>query len=582
MNRVFNSKTSTTNLDETSTRNLWDILIKTVIRVHNITFDRYLFLTRKEQKGEPIENFYGHLKELSKNCDLGEKGDSIIRDVFIANMQNEDIQKEILKETVEPDKVLAIAINIEMGTLNQLKRTASKSELNSTVNQVQRMRIANATPFSNMNTTARKNHTTCHFCGMNWISEHRNKCPALGKKSNNCGIENHFAKVCRKPPKYPSSYPKPRPRVNNVENEDQTDNNNQISEHFNTDLESNYYSDEDNCVASVSSTDSTTSIEAINLPVVFGKTATNVLVDSGSVCTIINETLTNSIISQDSYSKWIREAVPEQLETFSNELIQTLGILQTSIQSNNWYANPIEVPLVTDGHRSLLCRDLFPALGISIQQSSSPNTVNQVEQENCPIKKQIATDFPDLTSRIGKSNLRTLRLRFHKHYTPSHQKGRRVPINLLHKVPDELKKLSYQGHIEKLQECSNRHFISPIVITVQKDKPVKLALDSKVLKKANHKNKYQMPNIDSLIDSISQHINDSNPGHNVYFSTIDLKYAYRQPKLHPESSRQGNFNIICGDSTGTYRFKTGFYGLTDMPAEFQKAMDYTLVGLTNT
>ena len=42
------------------------------------------------------------------------------------------------------------------------------------------------------------------------------------------------------------------------------------------------------------------------------------------------------------------------------------------------------------------------------------------------------------------------------------------------------------------------------------------------------------------------------------------------------------FNIICGDSTGTYRFKTGFYGLTDMPAEFQKAMDYTLVGLTNT
>ena len=35
------------------------------------------------------------------------------------------------------------------------------------------------------------------------------------------------------------------------------------------------------------------------------------------------------------------------------------------------------------------------------------------------------------------------------------------------------------------------------------------------------------------------------------------------------------------ESTGTYRFKTGFYGLTDMPAEFQKAMDYTLVCLQN-
>ena len=75
-------------------------------------------------------------------------------------MQNEDIQKELLKETVEPDKASAIAININMGTLNQLKMNESKSELNSTVNQVQRMRIANATPFSNMNTTARKKPTT--------------------------------------------------------------------------------------------------------------------------------------------------------------------------------------------------------------------------------------------------------------------------------------------------------------------------------------------------------------------------------------------------------------------------------------
>ena len=32
--------------------------------------------------------------------------------------------------------------------------------------------------------------------------------------------------------------------------------------------------------------------------------------------------------------------------------------------------------------------------------------------------------------------------------------------------------------------------------------------------------------------------------------------------------------------TGTYRFQTGFYGLTDMPAEFQKATDYTIINLS--
>ena len=414
--RIFNSKNSTVVLDEISTRNLCDVLNTTFIRIHNITFDRYLFLTRKQQKGEPIEKFYGHLKELSENCDLGEKGDTIIRDVFIANMRNEDIQKELLKETVEPDKALAIAINIEMGTLNQLKMNANKNELNSTVNQVQRMRIANATPFSTMNTTARKKPTTCHFCGMNWTSEHRNRCPARGKNSNNCGIDNHFAKVCRKP-KNPNSYQKPRPRVNNVEKDDQAEDVNQTSIDFDPDLESNYSSDEDNCVATVSSTEFTTAVEAINLPVTIGNTATNVLVDSGSVCTIVNESLATSIVSQDPNSKWIREANTKQLKTFSNETIHTLGTLQISVQSINWYANPIEIQVVTDGHRPLLGRDLFSVLGLSIQQSDNQTTINQVEQEYCQIKTQIATDFPDLISRIGKSKIHIVRSKFHKNYT---------------------------------------------------------------------------------------------------------------------------------------------------------------------
>ena len=147
----------------------------------------------------------------------------------------------------------------------------------------------------------------------------------------------------------------------------------------------------------------------------------------------------------------------------------------------------MEIQVVTDGHRSLHGRDLFPALGLSIQQSNNPRTVNQVEHENCLIKKQIANDFPDLTSRIGKSKIHTVRSKFHKNYTPTHKKERRVPINLLDKVSIELYKLLDQGHIEKIKECSNQNFISSIVITVKKDKSVNLALDSKVLNKAIHK-----------------------------------------------------------------------------------------------
>ena len=91
-----------------------------------------------------------------------------------------------------------------------------------------------------------------------------------------------------------------------------------------------------------------------------------------------------------------------------------------------------------------------------------------------------------------------------------------------------------------------------------------------------------MPNIDTLIESISQQISAPASQNTTYHSTIDLKYAYSQLILDTNTANHCNFNIISGDMTGTYRFQTGFYGLTDMPAEFQKAMDYTLIGPKNT
>ena len=85
-----------------------------------------------------------------------------------------------------------------------------------------------------------------------------------------------------------------------------------------------------------------------------------------------------------------------------------------------------------------------------------------------------------------------------------------------------------------------------------------------------------------LIDSISQPLTDTQYGQQPNFSAIDLKYAHSQRQLHKDTARNGNFNIICWETTGIYWFKTEFYGLTDMPAELQRAMDYKLVGPQNT
>ena len=92
-----------------------------------------------------------------------------------------------------------------------------------------------------------------------------------------------------------------------------------------------------------------------------------------------------------------------------------------------------------------------------------------------------------------------------------------------------------------------------------------------------------MPNIDELMDNVSQIITSNpSPTAKVRFTLLDLRYAYGQLPLNLATSLQCNFSIVGGKATGTYRFLTGFYGLADMPAEFQQALDMLLHDLPHT
>ena len=111
---------------------------------------------------------------------------------------------------------------------------------------------------------------------------------------------------------------------------------------------------------------------------------------------------------------------------------------------------------------------------------------------------------------------------------------------------------------------------------MKRDGLVKLALNSKLINKQIFRNRYQMPNKIELLDNVTLAIS-GNTNKPIRFSNIDLKYAYSQIALSEETSRQCNFSIVGGNITGTYRFKTRFYCLGDMPNEFQRVMD-SLVG----
>ena len=84
-----------------------------------------------------------------------------------------------------------------------------------------------------------------------------------------------------------------------------------------------------------------------------------------------------------------------------------------------------------------------------------------------------------------------------------------------------------------------------------------------------------MPNIHELIDNIALQLSSKESGE-LWFSSLDLKNAYSQLQLCTDTSKQCNFIIVESETTGIYRFSTGFYGMGDMPNNFQRVMDSLL------
>ena len=79
---------------------------------------------------------------------------------------------------------------------------------------------------------------------------------------------------------------------------------------------------------------------------------------------------------------------------------------------------------------------------------------------------------------------------------------------------------------------------------MKRDKSVKFALDARALNQSIAKVKYQMPNLDNLIDMIAEEL-DGKDGER-WYSSVDMTYAYGQIPLQELTKRHCNFQIVVG------------------------------------
>ena len=87
-------------------------------KTRNLTFDRYLFFTRKQKTEENLEQFLCALKELAQFCQFGTLESTLIRDIFTAHLNDFEIQKELLKETKNPSAPFDLALRMELSLTN--------------------------------------------------------------------------------------------------------------------------------------------------------------------------------------------------------------------------------------------------------------------------------------------------------------------------------------------------------------------------------------------------------------------------------------------------------------------------------
>ena len=219
---------------------------------------------------------------------------------------------------------------------------------------------------------------------------------------------------------------------------------------YNPQCESDYDSSDDNMVASIAS--NSIQMEPKNTTLQIGNSQVGLLIDSGSVCSVLNESLATEIVDNSTFARWPTTAPVQELKKFANEPITVIGMIQAPIESNGWRIEDAEFVVVKDGLKPLIGRDLFEAIGISITQalcSNEGSMVNTITTQ-CPFKTRIADQLPQLMSRIGRSKINIVKSKFNKNFQPKHQKGRIVPTSLQDRVNSEIKKLLEEGHIENL------------------------------------------------------------------------------------------------------------------------------------
>ncbi|GJZ09013.1 putative nucleotidyltransferase, ribonuclease H [Tanacetum coccineum] len=178
------------------------------------------------------------------------------------------------------------------------------------------------------------------------------------------------------------------------------------------------------------------------------------------------------------------------------------------------------------------------------------------KQEEIVVVRDFLEVFPD--DLPGFPHLREIEFRIE--FIPGAVPIAKSPYRL---APFELEELSGQ-----LKELQDKGFIrprsspwgAPILFVKKKDGSFRMCIDYRELNKLTVKNRYPLPRIDDLFDQLQG---------SYFFSKIDLRFGYHQPRVHEDDIPKTAFRTHYGQ----FEFIVMPFGLTNAPSVFMDLMN---------
>lgn len=472
----------------------------------NVIFERARFHSRTQEAGESVEQYIRHLYELAAHCDFHEKEEEI-RDRLVIGIKDKDLS---LKLQMTSDLTLKKAVDMARHS-ELVKQQNSEAGASGHVDEVKSKVYKNKWKKTQYEAAGGRKENEKKNCGRCGRRHARDKCPAKDRECNKCHKIGHFANKCKTRMIQEVTEEVDSLFLGSI-NETMTKNEATVDEVI-TDTEPPWR----------------TTLVICHTPVSFK-------IDSGADTTIINEATYSSLRVKPKLSP-----VTSKLESPGGKVVH-LGQFLAKTQetkgrkTTDCYFRVIVAKSTCD---NLLSRSVGVRLGL----------IQHIEEVS--VFGELGLLKGDPIKIVLKENAKPY----------SVVAPRRIPIPLLPKVEEELKRMEENGIIERVTEPTE--WVAPMVPVIKPNGKVRICVGLTKLNENVKREKFILPTTDSILHKLA--------GSKVY-TTLDAASGFWQMALDEESSKLTTFIT----PNGRYCFKRLPFGITSAPEIFQRRMQELL------